>query len=178
MEEILLDTETTGFGDCRLVELAYKKSDSAIIYGFRVRPPIPITDGAAQVHGITNEMCKDWPLFADLPEYADVKAMIEAGVVFAHNANFDVGVLEREGIKAKTYIDTAKVARKIYAHAPNYKLQGLRDYLKLDVEGTAHSAAGDVAVLDALLKQMRADMELLGIPPEDHMRSMMVASLH
>lgn len=177
MDLIFLDTETTGFGQCRMIELAWKVNDEPI-RALRCKPPIPIEEQAIAVHGITEAMLEGMPPFEAREEYPVLKKIFEGGIVFAHSASFDVGVLAREGITIKTYIDTKKVAKKLYVHAPNHKLQGLRDYLHLEVEGTAHSAGGDVAVLEALVAQMRADMVLLGIPEDDHLRSMMVASLH
>lgn len=177
MDLIFLDWETTGFGPCRGVELAFKRKGEPVTL-VHVRPPIPIEDGAAAVHGVTNEMCKDWKLFAELPEYPTIKATLEAACIVAHNASFDIGVLEREGIVCPIYIDTQKVAKHLYPHAPNHKLQGLRSYLQLDANGDAHSAAGDVAVLEALFDNMTATMEMKGTAPDDVLSEMMRASLH
>lgn len=178
MDVIFLDTETTGFGNCRLVELAYRKRGYKVGHAARVKPPIAIEEGAAQIHGITNEMCKDWPLFANLPQYQEIKETLERAVIVAHNAKFDIGVLEREGIICPMHIDTQKVAKMLYPHAPNHKLQGLRSYLQLDAEGDAHSAEGDVAVLAALFENMVATMEMRGTDPEDVLGAMMRATIH
>lgn len=161
MDLLFLDWETTGFGKCRGVELAIAKNDEPVRI-FRCRPAIPIEDQAAQVHGITNEMCKDLPTFQDLPEFAELKQIIENNVVVAHSAGFDCGVFEREGIATPIRICTKRVAAKMYPHQPSHKLQDLRAAFLADVEGEAHSAAGDVAVLRALFDLMMHDLENLG----------------
>lgn len=177
MKVFALDTETTGFGPCRLVELAYKDVDSPFGLFVQAKPPIPIEDQAAAVHGITNEMCADFPVFQEISAYGKIKEDLENNIVMAHSAVFDIGVLAREGIFVKHFIDTRKVAQRLYKHAPNHKLQTLREYLKLEVNGQAHSARGDVEVLEALYKQMRSDMELRSIAPETHIDLMIKSSL-
>lgn len=176
MDLLFLDTETTGFGECRLVELAYMREGSPL-QALRCKPPILIEEGATGVHGITNEMLEGLPPFIERPEYEAIRQLIAESIVVAHNAPFDIGVLNREGIAVPTFINTQKVAKHLYPHAPNHKLQGLREYLHLE-GGEAHSAAGDVITLAALFAQMRADMELKGTAPDDILRQMMIATLH
>lgn len=175
MDLVFLDTETTGFGECRLIEIAL--SEEKGIRVLRCKPPIPIEEGATAVHGIKMEDLEGMPLFVDHPEYAAVKKRIAESIVVAHNAKFDIGVLEREGIAVPTFLDTQKISKHIYPDAPNHRLQGLRDYLHLD-GGDAHSAGGDVLTLEALFDQMRSDMELKGTAPDDVLRQMMIATLH
>lgn len=175
MNLIFLDTETTGFGNCRLIELAWMQEGEPL-RAMRVKPPIPIEAQAIAVHGITEAMLEGLPAFELRPEYPVLKELFEKNVVIAHNASFDIGVLAREGIVVDAFIDTRKIAQKLYKNAPNHKLQGLRDYLHLEVEGEAHSAAGDVAVLAALFAQMRADMSLKFIPEEHQVEQMILSS--
>ncbi len=175
MEILFLDTETTGFGESRLVELAYRSPGEEMTL-VRVRPPIPISESAAQAHGITDEMCKDWPLFAELPDFPLIQRRIESSVVIAHYASFDVGVLNREGIMVPVYIDTCSVARALYPHLKNHKLQSLRQYFNIEIDARAHSAEGDVLVLEALYAQMRSDLEARGTAPDDVLRQMMLAT--
>lgn len=185
MNLIFLDTETTGFGECRLVEFAYanQATDEQIILTFRVKPPILIEDQAITVHGIRNEdVAELWP-FIEHPDYVGVKNWIEkdGSVVVAHNAPFDIAVLKREGINVHTFIDTKKIAMKLYKNAPNHKLQTLREYLHLESgltaeEAKAHSAGGDVSILKRLFYQMRTDMTALSIAEENQVNQMIVSS--
>ena len=150
---LFLVSETTGFGECRMIELAWGRLNGPIQV-VRAKPPIPIEATATIIHGIRDEDLADVPPFAEHPEYALIKATIENSVVVGHNAIFDVDVLRREGIQVKAYIDTRRLAKQIYRHLPHHNLQKLRMALELEVDGYAHSAGGDVAVLIALFKRM------------------------
>lgn len=162
MDVIFLDTETTGFKNCRLVELAYAHTlldtlEFPKVVSFRTKPPIPIEEGALKVHGISEEMLAEEIPFQEREDYEELKSLIEGAIVIAHNASFDIGVLMREGINVGNYIDTQKLARLVYPKAPSHKLQDLRTHLEIDIEGLAHSAAGDVAVLMAVFHKMREE---------------------
>lgn len=166
MNLIILDTETTGFKAPRLIELAYARR-GAEISSFRCRPPIPIEDQAVLAHGISNEMLLELPLFSEHPEYQIVKEIFENEMVIAHNAPYDIGVLAREGITVRYAIDTKKCVKQLYPEQPDHKLQGLRERFNIEVEGQAHSAAGDVMVLAALFERMVQDLMKDGYPEED-----------
>lgn len=153
---LFLDTETTGIKDCRLIELAWSADDK--ISTLRVKPPIPIEEEAIAVHGITEADVQCLIPFARHMRYEQIKTLIESSVVVAHNAPFDIGVLAREGIIVKNHIDTVAVARRLYPKLKKHNLQFLRDYFQLEVEGEAHSAKGDVAVLKALYARMAQDV--------------------
>lgn len=167
MKIIFLDTETTGFGECRLVEIAWHTPGARYIREVRVRPPIPIEDKAAEVHGITNEMVKDLPEFKDHINYSFLKDLLENNLIVMHNAQFDIGVLAREGITIETYICTQRVAKKIWPGSKSHGLQKLREYLGIQVAAQAHSAVGDVAVLAALFEEIRKDLMQEGESEED-----------
>lgn len=174
MDIVLLDTETTGFKECRLVEIAWKKNAEPI-RSFRVKAPIPIEEGATAVHGIKDEDLAALPLFAEHPEYQELKLLLEHSCVIAHNASFDIAVMQREGIFIPDVIDTKKISRLVYPHAPDHKLQTLRQYLQLDISGDAHSAGGDVAVLAALFDSMSATMVMNGTPEDSVLKEMALA---
>lgn len=177
MDLIFIDTETTGFGDCRLVELAWARAEGAIS-SLRVKPPIPMTEDAIATHGITEEAIKDLPAFGVHPEYHTLKDLFESNICVMHNADFDISVLAREGIRISNYLCTKRVSRRLYPSLKSHRLQELRDYFYMEVEGEAHSAGGDVAVLIALYKQMRTDMEIDGTAPEDVVTQMARISIH
>ena len=154
---IFLDTETTGIQDCRLVELAWSEPSGRILT-VRAKPPIPISEEATAIHGITEEDVMGLPAFVDNMQYAKIKELIEGSVVIAHNAPFDIDVLAREGIVVRNFIDTLAVAKKLYPRFPRHNLQFLREHFHIETEGKAHSAKGDVAVLMALYERMKQDV--------------------
>lgn len=154
---VFTDTETTGFGDCRVIELAMGISTepgTAIIETYRAKPPIPINLEAMMIHHITEEMVADLPLFNELPQYQHILDTLETSLVVAHNAEFDMDALSREGIKISSYIDTQRLARHIYPDFKLHKLQYLRYKLGLKVDANAHSAEGDVMVLMAVFNNL------------------------
>lgn len=175
MNVLFLDTETTGFGNCRLIEIAYAHLDGDVT-SFRCRPPIAIEAQASAVHGMTEEMLKDLPLFEELPQYPDVKKLIESSVVVAHNASFDIGVLEREGIYVESFIDTKRISRLLYSSLKSHRMQDLKDFFFLETKGETHSAGGDVFVLRELFKRMSADIVAGGSKEEDVVNQMLIAT--
>ena len=109
------------------------------------------------VHHITNEMVADKPAFIDSPEFAQLKEMLDSeGVLIAHNAKFDIAMIEKEGLEVKKFIDTYRVARHLDTDGkiPSYKLQYLRYFLGIVIDATAHDAKGDVLVLEQLFERL------------------------
>ena len=78
--------------------------------------------------------------------------------ICAHNARFDIKMLEKEGIQnSLKVIDSLKVAKILYPTLSKYSLQILRFYFRTDKfeEGLeslqAHDALGDVIMLKSFL---------------------------
>ena len=90
--------------------------------------------------------------------YENVKNLLESDdvVLVAHNAVFDIQMLQNEGINPKKFICTLRVARELDKESviPKYNLQFLRYYLELEVEAQAHDALGDIKVLEALYDRL------------------------
>ncbi len=164
MRIIFFDTETTGNQlQDRLCQLAIKDRGVDIpILNATYNPPVPISIESMAVHHITPKMLLGRPLFADAPEYADVKELFESDdvIAVAHNVAFDVAMLEREGIRVKNPLCTYKVARALDRDdsLANFQLQYLRYFLGIEVEANAHDAWGDVVVLEALFDRLLAKM--------------------
>lgn len=151
---IFLDTETTGKAeDARLVQLCYKFPGSKPMTQF-FKPPIPIEFGAMATHHITNEMVSDClPFNEHMPFRTVLQEALDHSILIAHNAPFDIAILEREGMRVSNYICTLKVAQ-YYLDEESYKLQYLRYKLGLDIDGRAHDAEGDVLVLEKLYEYL------------------------
>lgn len=148
---IFFDTETTGNTDKDfLCQLAYKTGGEE--FNQTYKPPIKIPAEASAVHHISNKMVEDRPAFKDSEDYAKVKELFEDPevVMVAHNAPFDLKVMEKENIIPKRFICTLRVARHMDPEnkIPRYNLQYLRYFLEMEIEATAHDAMGDVLVLE------------------------------
>lgn len=163
MRIIFFDTETTGNGPTdRLCQLGVKERGVAEpIVNALYKPTIPITFEAMAIHHITEKMVADKPHFTESPEYPRIKTLFEDKntIAVAHNAQFDVGVLTKEGIVPANVICTLKLARDLDESGvfSNYKLQYLRYRLDIDIENAvAHDAWSDVLVLERLFERLFA----------------------
>ena len=154
---IFFDTETTGVNNTDfLCQLAYKNKDE--IFCELYKPEIKIPPEASAVHHITNKMVKDKISFKESPDFKKIKNLFEDknSVVVAHNAKFDLGIIEKEGINPKNVICTLRVARALDKEnkIPQHKLQFLRYFLDIEIEAEAHNALGDVLVLEKLFERL------------------------
>lgn len=161
MNLLFLDTETTGAtpGRDRLCSIAY--TTDGHLHHELFKPAVPITIDAMAVHHVTNEMVADKPAFIGSAAHQALSALLPDHILVAHNAPFDIAMLEAEGLAVPRYICTYRVARSVDTAGafPRYGLQYLRYFLKLDVQNaTAHNAAGDVLVLEALFKHLEPQM--------------------
>jgi DNA polymerase III epsilon subunit-like protein len=178
---IFLDTETTGnMPPDRLCQLCYKIDDELVNELYK--PPVPITIESMAVHHITEKMVIDKRAFIGSPEFEKLKKIFETDAIFvAHNAKFDMLMLEKEGLKPKTFIDTYRVARHLDAESkiPSYRLQYLRYLLGIEVEATAHDAMGDVLVLEQLFERLlKKIMETQNLERETAIDQMVEISSH
>ncbi len=99
-----IDLETTGtnLATDRIVEIAIVKVG---VEGLRqakrklINPQMPIPKGASDVHGITNEMVKDAPVFKQVAN--EIKQFINHCDIGGYNSNrFDVPLLVEEFLRA------------------------------------------------------------------------------
>lgn len=161
---LFLDTETTGNQpDDTLCQLCYKIDD--IIVDELYNPGRPISIESMAVHHITEKMVKDKPLFKDSKEYLALEEMFKTDIILvAHNAKFDINMLEKEGLKVGKSIDTYRIARHLDPEGKisSYRLQYLRYLLDIEVEATAHDAKGDVLVLEILFERLLKKIMAMG----------------
>jgi exodeoxyribonuclease X len=101
-------------------------------------------------------MLADKACFEGSEMQKELKKLLKDGILVAHNAKFDIAMLEAEGIKVPKFICTLRVARYLDKEnkIPEYNLQFLRYFLDLNVEAHAHDAADDVKVLHALFLRL------------------------
>ena len=101
MRQIVVDTETTGLEfaqghrviEIGCVELIDRRASGNTFHHY-INPGREIDDAAYEVHGITLEMLKDKPTFADLA--AELLTYLRDAELIIHNAPFDVGFLNHE----------------------------------------------------------------------------------
>lgn len=95
---VILDSETTGLHDAEFVQLAIVDHTGAVLFDSLIKPDGEIEPGAAKVHGITAEMVKNAPTFADV--YAQLCDILNGRRVVVYNAPFDWGVWCGEVVRA------------------------------------------------------------------------------
>ncbi len=176
---LFLDTETTGNQPSdRLCQLCYKIDEK--IVNELYKPPVPISIESMAIHHITTLMVEDKPAFTDSPEYSELKGLLDSGaILIAHNAKFDIGMIEKEGLTVPNHIDTYRVARHLDTESkiPSYRLQYLRYFLGIVIDATAHDAKGDVLVLEQLFDRLLSKiMEKENLSPEEAIEMMMKIS--
>ncbi len=155
---IFFDTETTGNEPKKdfVCQLAYKTTD--MTFNELFKPSMPIPPEASAITHITNKMVADKPSFKESTNYETIKLLFEDpnSVVVAHNAKFDITIIDKEDIFPSNFICTLRVARYLDKDniIPQYKLQYLRYYLDIEIEASAHDALGDVLVLEKLFERL------------------------
>jgi len=167
MRQVVLDTETTGLEvskghrviEIGCVELINRRRTNETYHQY-VQPERDIDEAAEGVHGISNEMLADKPLFAAVAE-AFIEFVSGAELII-HNADFDVGFLDNEfhcaGLHSTriasvcTVIDTLPMAREIHPGQRN-SLDALCKRYGVDNSGRDYHGA----LLDA---QLLADVYL------------------
>jgi exodeoxyribonuclease X len=163
---VVVDVEGNGQQPPDLVELGVVSIVNDVIgepTAWLVRPDKPITTMARRIHGISNEMVAQAPVFASLE--ADVQASLGDAVLVAHNAGIDLGVLKRKlpGFTPKDVLDTLRLSRRLVPGQPFYRLGALVTALKL---GTGlppglrpHRAAYDALVTARLFVYLARQTE-------------------
>ncbi len=186
---VFFDTETTGNTEKDfLIQFAYKtggpaKDGASESFVGLYKPPIKIPPEASAVHHITNKMVVDKPTFKESTDQPIIKKLFEAEdvVVIAHNAPFDLMIMEKEDIRPKKFICTLRVARELDKEGKieRYNLQYLRYFLELEVDATAHDALGDVLVLEKLFERLKKKlMETEKLNEEEVITKMIEISSH
>lgn len=167
MRPIYYDTETTGIRPekDRIVEIAAFDPFRNKTFTTLINPGIAIPEEATAIHGITNEMVKEAPSFAQASK--DLIAFCEEEVVLiAHNNDsFDKHFLIHEAkrhelsLPSWPMIDSLKWARKYRPDLPRHSLQFLRQMYGI-AENQAHRALDDVIVLHQVFSIMIDDLPL------------------
>lgn len=88
-----LDTETTELENPEVIEVALVSPAGEVLFESLVRPLGPVSEGARQVHGITDEELAGAPTWPEV--YAQLVPLIGARELVAWNAGFDRQALAR-----------------------------------------------------------------------------------
>ena len=164
-----LDIETTGLAKAydQVLQVAYAwEVDGELVdeRNILVKPSVPISRGAAETHGITEEMVADCPSFAVASE--DLAARIrEADIIATYNGNhYDIPILDAEFKRAGMPIDfNSKLQLDAMRILQVMRPRTLTD-MHLEYVGTpledAHDALADIRGTQALYRAMKSTFNL------------------
>ena len=162
----VVDVETTGasprFGD-RVTEIGiarYENARPAATYSELVNPGKSIPPSIVSLTGISNDMVRDQPTFAERLD--EIVARLKADIIIGHNVRFDLGFLGAEFRRAGTtlvnelgnphVLDTVQIARRRFGRGGN-GLQKLSRRLGV-VPTDAHRALADAVTTGQILEIM------------------------
>jgi len=179
-KSIIFDTETTGIeSDDRIIQIGAISIDSKdrnhTLFDELCSTTKAISVEAMATHGIRDVELDGKPPFVETEFYRYLMTNnIEENYLIAHNIEFDLSMLQREGFENHMQlIDTLQCIKHLYDigedingyRVPNYKLQTFRYILfskddenreadRYGVEIKAHDAIGDVVILKLLLREI------------------------
>lgn len=148
------DTETTGLKPAteHVIEIGAVRFDrNGILERFNqlINPGKSISPEITRINGISNNMVRRKPFFADaMPDFL---SFIGSTPLVAHNAPFDISFINGELDRicmphlCCEVIDTLPLARSVLPYLGKYNLQFLSQYLHVIVK-EAHRAEDDARV--------------------------------
>lgn len=163
------DTETTGTNPekDRVVELSINKillSGERVNRTWRINPENPIPKEASDVHGITDEMVKDCPTFAEIAVEI-YEEFYECDLAGFNINDFDIPIMIAEFKRAKVnlgdnelafldwesnFVDVYKIYKKLF---PQTLSALFKHYTGTDLEG-AHNANNDNVATEVILSHI------------------------
>lgn len=151
---IAFDLETTGLSAAKheIIEIGaikYVNMEKAAEFSTLVKPRKPIPPAATAINNITNAMVADAPDL--LSALTDFISFIGDDPLVAHNADFDMGFLERalvlSGITIDVkYGDSLAIAKKKFKGLDSYRLGNVGEFLGSKTVGL-HRALADCAIV-------------------------------
>ena len=157
LDYVVVDVEATGakLPPNRIIELgAYRISGGKIVDSFLtlVNPEIAIPRFVMTLTGISNEMVKEAPLFAEVaPRWLE---FVKDAVLIAHNAPFDTNFLNHEISRVypghrmiNAHLCTVTLTRHVIPGLTNYRLDTIADHFSIPI--LARHRAGSDALATA-----------------------------
>ena len=161
LDYVVVDLEATGakMPPNRVIELgAYRIRGGRIVDNFLtlVNPEIPIPRFVISLTGITNEMVKAAPVFADLaPRWLD---FVSDAVLVAHNAPFDTSFLNHEISRVypghrmiNAHLCTVRLSRRVFPGLTNYRLDTVADHFSIPISHRHRAGSDALATAEVFL---------------------------
>jgi len=168
LDFVVVDVEATGAKTPpnRLIELgAYRIHEGRIVDKFLslVNPEIPIPRFVVALTGITNEMVKTAPVFADIaPRWLD---FVSESVLVAHNAPFDTSFLNHEISRVypghrmvNPHLCTVRLSRRALPELTNHRLDTIASHFSIPII-SRHRAGSDALATAELFLLLLSRLE-------------------
>ena len=180
---VILDTETTGLdSNAEVVEVSIIDSSGKALLDTLIKPLYPIPEEVIRIHGITNEMVKDAPIWPDVHEtFCEI---IKGRKLLIYNAEYDQRIIHQtlntsnnslpENDKKEfsfhelcpeppSRICVMKLFAAFYGQWDDYredwkwqKLTTAAEHMNVKVEGKAHRSLADCRMTLGILQAMAA----------------------
>lgn len=165
LDFVSIDLETTGLSPAydEIIELGavrYRNGLAVASFSQLVKPTSPIDEFIESLTGITNEMLVNAPTLAGtMPRFID---FIGNDIVVGHNVHFDVNFIYDNCLAlglppfSNDFVDTMRIARRLYPEWPNHKLDTIISHLQLD-DRDLHRAENDAQLTAEAYLKLSAD---------------------
>ena len=173
LDFVVVDVEATGAKTPpnRLIELgAYRIRGGHIVDKFvtLVNPEIPIPRFVATLTGISNEMVKGAPVFADVaPKWLD---FVSDSVIVAHNAPFDTSFLNHEISRVypghrmvNPHLCTVRLSRRAMPDLSNHRLETIASHFSIPIASRHRAGSDALATAEIFILLLTALEESHGI---------------
>jgi DNA polymerase III subunit epsilon len=156
-DALILDTETTGLDwDDEIVQVCVINSLGDVLLNTLVNPVRLIPAEVTAIHGITNEMVKDAPMW--LGVYWRLREITEGKIIATYNLDFDYRMIEQSGRRFDGLpvlgVKRSHCAMRKYAAYYGEWNDYFGSYKWQKLEGGDHSALGDCLATLELIKRM------------------------
>ncbi|WP_340063278.1 exonuclease domain-containing protein [Ascidiimonas aurantiaca] len=158
----IVDVETTGLGGDhgnRITEIAIIiHNGKCIINKFHtlVNPETALSPYVTGLTGITEDMVREAPVFADIVEKVDT--LMHDHIFVAHSVNFDYNIIKKEYARlGKTFqrkkLCTVRLSRQLFPGFKSYSLGNLCSQLNISIYDR-HRAMGDAEATVILFEKL------------------------
>ena len=179
---VVLDLEMTGLDieRDRVCEVAAMRAEAGEVQrsiDTLIRPPVPMSDEAAAITGISDADLVDAPPFASIA--VELTELLSGAVLVCHNVQTDLAFLEREfhavrhEVDAPVSLDTLWMARRLFAF-PRNALHAVAKTLGVDV-AESHRAFADAEVTWRVLRKMLDILDPAGTMTVGELNDLIVA---
>lgn len=170
-----LDTETTGLSPqeggkiCEIAVSVTQNGRPLETFTTLINPGCPMHPDVIAIHGITNEMVKTAPSFAQIAP--QLLTLLDGCVLVAHNAKFDLSFLQAEcencglSLGQRPVLDTLLLARKSGLFQRN-NLGFVAQQLGIDARG-CHRAMADTKMAEQVLYYFMKHLATQGVSTLD-----------